>query len=52
MMMGVLQVVVRGRVTVCGGLMVMLDGRAFGLFCHNSGLLQRSLERWSPGAQG
>ena len=31
---GCLQVMVRGGVMVCGGLPVMLDRRVFGLLCH------------------
>jgi hypothetical protein len=31
---GCLQVMVRGGVMVCGGLPVMLDCRVFGLLCH------------------
>jgi hypothetical protein len=37
---GRLQVMVRRRVMVCGGLHVMLDGRVFVLLCHGRVLLQ------------
>jgi hypothetical protein len=40
MMMGRLQVMVCGRVMVCGGLTVMLDGRVFLRLCHDLVLLQ------------
>jgi hypothetical protein len=38
-MVGCLQVMVRGGVMVCGGLSVMLDRRVFGLLCHGLVLL-------------
>ena len=36
---GRLQVMVRGGVMVCGGLTVMLDGRVFGVLCYGLVLL-------------
>ena len=39
-MVGRLQVMVRGGVMMCGRLPVMLDGRVFGLLCHGHLLLQ------------
>jgi hypothetical protein len=39
-MVGCLQVMVRGGMMVCGGLPVMLDRRVFGLLCHGLVLLQ------------
>ena len=42
-----LQVMVRGRVMVCGGLHVMFDRRVFVLLCHGCVLLQKL---WNLGA--
>jgi hypothetical protein len=44
-MVGRLQVVVRGRVMMCSRLIVMLDGWVFGLLCHGCILLQEIEER-------
>jgi hypothetical protein len=38
-----LQMMMRGGVMMSGGLMVMLDGRVFGLFCHGLVLLLKGL---------
>jgi hypothetical protein len=49
--MGRLQVVMRGRVMMCCGLMVMLDGRMFGLLWHGFVLCSGIGDRWAVCAQ-